>query len=107
MIPLVDSHYLINHSSDAAFIIDGGLEIVAWNQAARLEIIDPNIKDYSGHIVKHTGDGFLAEFGSVNDAVNCAIAMQKLLAERAENTPKDRRMLFRMGQSWRHRRGTE
>ena len=34
MIPLVDSHYLINHSSDAAFVIDGGLEIVAWNQAA-------------------------------------------------------------------------
>ena len=35
MIPLVDSHYLINHSSDAAFVIDGGLEIVEWNQAAQ------------------------------------------------------------------------
>ncbi len=32
---MVDSYYLINHSSDAAFVVDGGVEIVAWNQAAR------------------------------------------------------------------------
>ena len=32
---MVDSYYLINHSSDAAFVVDGGLEIVAWSQAAR------------------------------------------------------------------------
>ncbi len=75
---------------------DEDATVSAW-KAARLEIIDPNIEDYHGRIVKHTGDGFLAEFGSVNDAVNCAIDMQNLLTARADNTPEERRMLFRMG----------
>ena len=75
---------------------DENATIAAW-KAARTEVIDPKIAQYRGRIVKHTGDGFLAEFGSVTDAVNCAIDMQKLLAARADNTPEDRRMNFRMG----------
>ena len=75
---------------------DENATIATW-KAARIDVIDPKIAEYQGRIVKHTGDGFLAEFGSVTDAVNCAIDMQKLLAARAANTPEDRRMNFRMG----------
>ena len=37
------------------------------------ELIDPKIAEYRGRIVKNTGDGFLAEFASVVDAVRCAV----------------------------------
>lgn len=49
--------------------------VAAW-QAARSEIIDPSIAKHEGRIVKHTGDGFLAEFATVQSAVECAVAMQ-------------------------------
>ena len=75
---------------------DENATIGAW-KAARQDVIDPKVAEYQGRIVKHTGDGFLAEFGSVTDAVNCAIDMQKLLAARSADTPGDRRMNFRMG----------
>ncbi len=53
--------------------------VAAW-QAARQEVIKPTVADHSGKIVKLTGDGFLVEFSTVQDAVNCAIAMQRGLA---------------------------
>lgn len=53
--------------------------IAAWH-AARSDVIDPGIARFRGRIVKHTGDGFLAEFSTAQDAVNCAIAVQKGLA---------------------------
>ena len=53
--------------------------VAAW-QAARDEVIDPSIGEYSGRTVKLTGDGFLAEFPTVQDAVRCAISMQEKLA---------------------------
>ncbi len=53
--------------------------VAAW-QAARQEVIKPAVGDHSGKIVKLTGDGFLVEFSTVQDAVNCAIAMQRGLA---------------------------
>ncbi len=53
--------------------------VAAW-QAARQEVIKPVVADHSGKIVKLTGDGFLFEFSTVRDAVNCAIAMQRGLA---------------------------
>ncbi len=52
--------------------------VSAW-KAARSDLIDPAISDHMGRIVKHTGDGFLAEFSTVLDAVNCAIAVQTQL----------------------------
>jgi adenylate cyclase len=54
--------------------------VAAW-QAARADIIDPAVSEHSGRIVKHTGDGFLAEFSTVQDAVRCAITMQEGLPE--------------------------
>ncbi|MCP4308340.1 MAG: adenylate/guanylate cyclase domain-containing protein, partial [bacterium] len=53
--------------------------VAAW-QAARQEVIKPTVDNHSGKIVKLTGDGFLVEFSTVQDAVNCAIAMQRDLA---------------------------
>jgi adenylate cyclase len=53
--------------------------VAAW-QDAREEVIKPSVTGHSGTIVKLTGDGFLVEFPSVQDAVNCAIAMQEGLA---------------------------
>jgi class 3 adenylate cyclase len=37
------------------------------------ELVEPKIKEYRGHTVKNTGDGLLAEFPSVVDAVRCAV----------------------------------
>jgi TolB-like protein len=47
--------------------------------------------------VKTTGDGVLIEFPSVIDAVECAVAVQLVMAERNDAVPEDQRMLFRIG----------
>ena len=52
--------------------------VAAW-KAARDDVIDPAITVKSGTIIKFTGDGFLAEFPSVQDAVSCAIQLQEQL----------------------------
>lgn len=62
--------------------------VEAWT-TARSETIDPTILSFDGRIVKHTGDGFLAEFGNVQSAVECAMAMQEGL--------KASRLRFRIG----------
>ena len=66
--------------------------VAAW-QAARTEVIAPNITKQAGRIVKYTGDGFLAEFATVQAAVECAIAMQAELAA----SPLDFRMGINVG----------
>jgi adenylate cyclase len=53
---------------------------------------DPLVAQHGGRIVKTTGDGVLIEFGSVVGAVECALALQKLVAERNADVPGDRRM---------------
>jgi adenylate cyclase len=53
--------------------------VAAW-QAARNEVINPVVTNHSGKIVKLTGDGFLVEFSTVLDAVNCAVLLQQELA---------------------------
>ena len=53
--------------------------IAAW-QAARREAIDPILDAHGGRVVKRTGDGFLAEFAIVEDAVRCAVAVQDALS---------------------------
>jgi adenylate cyclase len=59
--------------------------------------IDPVVANHGGRIVKTTGDGILLEFPSIVAAVECAIAVQKLMARRNTDVPIDRRMLFRIG----------
>jgi len=58
---------------------------------------DPVIGEHGGRIVNTTGDGVLVEFGSVVGAVQCAIALQKLMAARSATVPVDRRMDLRIG----------
>jgi len=54
--------------------------VVAW-KSARADVIDPTITNHAGRIVKHTGDGFLAEFSTVQSAVECAVTLQGGLAD--------------------------
>jgi TolB-like protein len=58
---------------------------------------DALVTKHGGRIVKTTGDGVLLEFPSVVDAVECAVAVQALMAERNDAVPQDRRMLYRIG----------
>jgi len=63
----------------------------------RRELIDPNIGEHKGRIVKTTGDGLLVEFPSIVEAVACAVAVQKGMAERNAATSNDQRIEFRIG----------
>jgi TolB-like protein/class 3 adenylate cyclase len=61
------------------------------------ELVEPKIAEHRGRIVKNTGDGFLAEFASVVDAVRCAVEVQRGMAERNAVTPANKRIEFRIG----------
>jgi adenylate cyclase len=61
------------------------------------ELVSPTIADHHGRIIKTTGDGILAEFDSVVDAVRCAILWQQEMHEREAGVPVSRRIQFRIG----------
>jgi TolB-like protein len=63
----------------------------------RQAVLDPQIAAHRGRIVKTTGDGLLVEFASVVDAVDCACAIQREMAERNTSVLPDRRLEFRVG----------
>ena len=65
-------------------------------KAVRSELVDPEIAEHKGRIVKTTGDGMLVEFASSVDAVTCAIAIQRRMAERA-GTITDSQLQYRIG----------
>src|ERR1700732_5323989 len=64
---------------------------------AHRSAIYPIILNHGGRLVKNTGDGFLLEFPSVVGAIECAVAIQVLMAERNSQLPADRLMQFRLG----------
>jgi adenylate cyclase len=64
---------------------------------AHRSAIYPIILNHGGRVVKNTGDGFLLEFPSIVGAIEAAIAMQVLMAERNNHLPADRVMQFRIG----------
>jgi len=66
-------------------------------KAHLLELIDPKIREHHGRIVKTTGDGVLAEFASVVDAVRCAGEIQESMADRDLDLPEEGRLRFRIG----------
>jgi len=66
-------------------------------QAHRRELVEPKIEQHRGRIIKNTGDGFLAEFLSVVDAVRCAAEIQQQMTARNSAMPDDTRIDFRMG----------
>lgn len=61
------------------------------------KVTDALVEKHGGRLVKSTGDGVLLEFSSVVDAVECAVAVQAVMAQRNEGVPVDRQMLFRIG----------
>jgi adenylate cyclase len=66
-------------------------------KALRQDFIEPKISQHYGRVVKLMGDGALVEFGSVDDAVECAAAIQAGVAERQAELPEERRIAFRIG----------
>ena len=73
---------------------DGTLERL---RALRRELLDPKIAEHRGRLVKTTGDGLLVEFGSVVDALRCAVEVQREMAGRNTGVPADSRIEFRIG----------
>ena len=61
------------------------------------KVFSKYVKDYRGRVVNAPGDSILAEFASVVDAVNGAVEIQRILAERNAELPDERRMEFRIG----------
>ena len=61
------------------------------------ELICPKISEHRGRIVKTTGDGLLAEFASVVDAVRCAAEIQRGMIDRKPEVPEECRIRFRIG----------
>jgi TolB-like protein/class 3 adenylate cyclase len=61
------------------------------------KIFRKHISDHDGRVVDTAGDSVLAVFGSVVEAVQCAVEVQEELYEHNAHQPEDRRMLFRVG----------
>jgi TolB-like protein/class 3 adenylate cyclase len=66
-------------------------------RAHRRDLFEPEIEKHHGRIFKLMGDGLLAEFGSVVDAVECAVVLQRSMAERNASLPEERRIDVRIG----------
>jgi adenylate cyclase len=60
------------------------------------DVVDPALAEHRGRLVRTMGDGLLIEFGSVVDAVRCAIAIQRAMPTRAHDTPPERQIRLRM-----------
>jgi adenylate cyclase len=63
----------------------------------RAEAIDSTIEEHQGRVFKTTGDGVLAEFGSVVEAVRCAVGIQVRARKATQDVESRRRMMFRIG----------
>jgi TolB-like protein/class 3 adenylate cyclase len=61
------------------------------------ELVHPKILEHRGRVVKNTGDGLLAEFASLVDAVRCAAGVQEGVSDRNSLIPTDERIEFRVG----------
>ena len=61
------------------------------------ELVNPKITQHRGRIVKNTGDGLLAEYASVVDAVRCAVEVQRGMVGREPELPEEQRIRFRIG----------
>ena len=62
---------------------------IARHKSHRKELIDPRIAEHGGRVFKATGDGFLVEFPSVVNAVQCAIEIQMAIAEHEAKGPRE------------------
>ena len=77
-------------------MVDDEEETVRTISSHRNAITDL-VRQYSGRVIDSPGDNLLAEFVSVVDAVQCAVAVQKEIKARNDQFPENRRMQFRIG----------
>jgi adenylate cyclase len=70
---------------------------LARQKRHKIELIDPRIAEYGGRVFKTTGDGLLAEFPSVVDAVRCAVMIQLAMQEQEVASPELNRITYRIG----------
>ena len=70
---------------------------LAQLKTLRKEVFDPRTAEHNGRIVKTTGDGVLVEFASAVDATECALKIQRTLAQRNEDVPEGYRFELRIG----------
>jgi TolB-like protein/class 3 adenylate cyclase/cytochrome c-type biogenesis protein CcmH/NrfG len=61
------------------------------------EVVEPRAGAHHGRVFKDMGDGILMEFGSVVDAVNFAVDLQRTMADRNIDAPEDRQLIYRIG----------
>jgi adenylate cyclase len=66
-------------------------------KASHHDVIGPKVSQHRGRIVNTPGDSVLIEFASAVDATQCAIEIQKDIAERNSIIPEDHRVEFRIG----------
>ena len=66
-------------------------------KSRRAEILQPLVAKYHGRVVKFMGDGVLVEFASAVDAVECAVALQRGMAEVNRGLADDRHIVLRVG----------
>jgi TolB-like protein/class 3 adenylate cyclase len=60
-------------------------------------LIAEKIRAFKGRVIDSPGDNILAEFGSIVDAVSCAVEIQNELKEKNAEMPENRKMVFRIG----------
>jgi adenylate cyclase len=66
-------------------------------RSVREEVVEPKTREFRGRIVKTTGDGWLAEFPSVTDAVQSSIEIQDAMAVRNSSIAREKRLEIRVG----------
>jgi adenylate cyclase len=66
-------------------------------KSVRSDLIEPAIAAHHGRVVKFMGDGLIAEFASIVDAVHCAVALQRGFSERNKGLPDEEAIAFRVG----------
>jgi class 3 adenylate cyclase len=72
-------------------------DTLAALKSRRKEVLEPLVSKYEGRIFKVTGDGVLAEFGSAVNAVQCAVDLQRRMANANDGVAEDRHIVLRVG----------
>ena len=65
--------------------------------SAYLDLFAETIRAHRGEVKHYAGDAVLADFTTVSDALNCAVALQKATKEKNQEVPEDKRVQFRIG----------
>lgn len=70
---------------------------LAGLRSLRTEVVEPRVTEHGGRVVKHLGDGFLAEFPSASPALTAARLIQSEMSRRNHDVPEERRIRLRIG----------